>query len=442
MILYLIKSGLCLLALLGIYLVLLEREKMHHFNRFFLLFSLVFGLTVPLMTIDFQLNNTYQATKDVINVSTDYFTQSFGQGIRSDKNTTKLDSEQIALSLNGIGLFLYGLVVFILAIRFISSLFSILRCVKRSTCISNNKKVLVLVDGSIVPHSFLKYIFVERSLFEKGHIKNEILSHEFIHSKQWHSLDVLLIEILKIIFWFNPVFYFYKKAIQLNHEFLADDAVIQSSSNTNKYRKLLVEYSSRQKALSLASNLNYSLTKKRIVMMTKTTTRNQIWLRKLCTIPILLVLVVFFSANANAQTVKNASVTELVTELTQKIKSGNSLSEAEKRQLGTLFMDLRNVIPPPPPVPLKPVSATEISHEELIPVLRDALRELRLTSSKYMKMTFEKNSEKEIKEAYEVVLATHKEFYELQKKTFNGDKMPPPPPLPPSPDMRKGNNKF
>src|SRR5690606_39098385 len=84
------------------------------------------------------------------------------------------------------------------------------------------------------------------------------------------TLDILFIEALKTIFWFNPLLYFYKKAIQLNHEFLADEAVLNTNHNTAGYQNLLLQLTSGS-TVALASNINFSITKKRFIMMTKTT---------------------------------------------------------------------------------------------------------------------------------------------------------------------------
>jgi beta-lactamase regulating signal transducer with metallopeptidase domain len=84
-----------------------------------------------------------------------------------------------------------------------------------------------------------------------------------------HSLDILLIETLKVLFWFNPIFIFYKKAIQLNHEFLADEKVVKSHNDVPFYQNLLISKANANPTYYLASNLNYSVTKKRLIMMTK-----------------------------------------------------------------------------------------------------------------------------------------------------------------------------
>ena len=92
---------------------------------------------------------------------------------------------------------------------------------------------------------------------------------------------MLFIELLQIAFWFIPIFKLYKKAIQLNHEFLADDAVIKSHKNITEYQYVLLNTSAQNNNIYLASNLNYSLTKKRLLMMTTPSSNTKILLKKL-----------------------------------------------------------------------------------------------------------------------------------------------------------------
>ena len=110
--------------------------------------------------------------------------------------------------------------------------------------------------------------------------------HELVHVTQKHTLDILFIEFLKAIFWFNPLFIFYKKAIQLNHEFLADEEIVKTYNNVPFYQNLLLQKSSEQQTIYLASNLNYLVTKKRLIMMTKRTSQKIVLLKKVAVVPI------------------------------------------------------------------------------------------------------------------------------------------------------------
>lgn len=87
--------------------------------------------------------------------------------------------------------------------------------------------------------------------------------------RQKHSLDILLIELLQCVFWFHPIFLFFKKSIALNHEFLADDEVTRKQINTADYLKLLLNQTYESNEIPLSSSFNFNLTKKRFIMITK-----------------------------------------------------------------------------------------------------------------------------------------------------------------------------
>ena len=134
-------------------------------------------------------------------------------------------------------------------------------------------------------------------------VEQELFTHELTHATQKHTLDVLLIEILQIIFWINPLFIFLKKAIQLNHEYLADETVITKHKNTFQYQHLLINKASWKNEYYLASNLNYLVTKKRLKMMTIQSSPTKILLKKLAVIPLLAGFIFLFAERVEAQEV-------------------------------------------------------------------------------------------------------------------------------------------
>lgn len=124
------------------------------------------------------------------------------------------------------------------------------------------------MKGESLPFTFLNYLFVSKSTYENAGIENEIIIHEMTHIRQRHSWDILGLEILRCIFWFNPILLRYKKAIQLNHEFLADEAVNNTYKDITAYQWLL--YSKVQNFnpnFPLCSPFNYSVTAKRLKIM-------------------------------------------------------------------------------------------------------------------------------------------------------------------------------
>jgi N-acetylmuramoyl-L-alanine amidase len=166
-------------------------------------------------------------------------------------------------------------ITLILSYRFIQNIYTITSKAKISKIIVHQNTRIVLLSEKTLPYSFWDSIYLNHNDFENGLIEQELFTHEIAHVKQKHTLDVIFIEILKTLFWFNPVFIFYKKAIQLNHEFLADENVISAHNNIYLYQNLLLNKLNISQPIYLTSNLNFLSTKKRLTMMTKTTSKTK-----------------------------------------------------------------------------------------------------------------------------------------------------------------------
>ncbi|WP_269224058.1 M56 family metallopeptidase [Flavobacterium sp. IMCC34518] len=267
---FLIKSSISLLALLIFYHLVLEKEKMNQFNRFYLLFSLVFSFVIPFITIELS-TEIIQSVKNPANI---LFLQGSSQIIKETNYTTYWLW------------IIYGIITLFWSIRFIRNILKITAKIKTNTTLDYHNAKLVLIPEKILPYTFLNYIFINETDYNNRNIEAELYAHELTHVRQIHTLDVLLIEFLKTIFWFNPIFIFYKKAIQLNHEFLADEFVIRSYENIPFYQSLLVSKANVKQPLLLVSNLTFLATKKRLLMMTKNTTQTKAILKQIALIPV------------------------------------------------------------------------------------------------------------------------------------------------------------
>ena len=185
-----------------------------------------------------------------------------------------------------------------------------------------------MLDDVVIPYSFFNHIFINKKEFQSNKIQEEILSHELVHVHQKHSLDIIFIELLKALFWFNPIIYAYKKAIQLNHEFLADEHVINKHKNISFYQTLLLENQAITTS-NLASNLNYLTTKKRIIMMTKTTSEKNIFLRKTLILPVLLLsFTISCVKDNNSSKVKESLKLEVVASTNENITKPDFKNDA------------------------------------------------------------------------------------------------------------------
>lgn len=306
---FLIQSTICLTVFLSFYHLVLEREKMHQFNRFYLLGSIVISLVIPFVTFEIiEIIPVTQSTELQI-IDT----------IPSSSNETIIEEKINYLPI--ILWSLYILISSILIIRFARNIWKLISKAISNPKVKYKNAKLVLLDEKTLPHTFLNFIYINFEDYNNRNIEDELYTHELVHVSQKHTLDILFIEVLKVIFWFNPLFIFFKKAMQLNHEFLADEEIVKTYNNVPFYQNLLLQKGIGTQTIYLASNLNYLVTKKRLIMMTKSTSQTIAVLKKIAIIPILTGLVYFFCIEIVAQ--------EKISSGKSEIKKDNSTSKSE-----------------------------------------------------------------------------------------------------------------
>ena len=301
---FLIKSALSMVVLLAIYHLFLEKEKMHRFNRFYLLGALVFSLAVPFVSIPVYVEVTAPvATQEVVAVAVEDVPQIAyvpPQGANTvvpkaivPKASTIIVNENDYLPY--IVWSVYILVSLLLAIRFVMNISRFYTIVSKNKKVKLGKATVVLLHDCPLPYTFLSYVFVSKDAYEGKAMETELLTHELTHVSQCHTLDILFAEVLKTVLWFNPLVYFYKRAIQLNHEFLADESTVLQHENITNYQQLLLDKAAPYTAFALASSINFSVTKKRFIMMTKTTTKTRAVLLRLAVVPVAAGLIYLLS---------------------------------------------------------------------------------------------------------------------------------------------------
>ncbi|MGA0555408.1 M56 family metallopeptidase [Larkinella sp. VNQ87] len=298
MILYLLQSGICLLVLFGAYKLVLENEKMHRFNRFYLLASILFSFLTPLVPVDlFPKSMLVPALKSVPEIPL----QSF-----KPASSELIEHEQPGITIPVFSI-LYGLITGFLLLRFIRNVWFLCASIK-----SNEKRpfegaTLVLKRSITAPYTFLRYIFINKELYDQNQIEPELLTHELTHVQQRHSLDVIGIEFLLVFVWFNPVLYWLKTAIKLNHEFLADDAVNSRYRQITAYQRLILSKVTKQPTQNLSSLLTFQTTKRRFLMMTKQTSFTKAVILQFSMLLVVSTLLGLSSIDTSAQDAKPAS---------------------------------------------------------------------------------------------------------------------------------------
>lgn len=268
----------------------LEQEKMHRFKRFYLLFSLGFALVVPLIPLPWFANESI----DVLVLNAELV-----QGVQFTQQIASPSAPSFPIE--SILWAVYAIIAAILLLRLLHNLYRALRVQTKGEKSQHAGVPLVILPENVPTHSFFNTIYINpKDYTEEG--ASAILTHELAHIRQKHSWDILFVELLRVLFWFNPVLFAYKRAMQLNHEFLADEAVIQQASiDIPTYQYLLLDKIAQAQQLKLVQQFDYFITKKRLFMMTKEAKRQRSFWKGLALIPLLAGLILLLSDKVQSQ---------------------------------------------------------------------------------------------------------------------------------------------
>ncbi|RLD26325.1 MAG: hypothetical protein DRI70_05775, partial [Bacteroidetes bacterium] len=292
------------------YKLFLERENMHTIKRYYLVGSLVIAFIIPLITFTEYIE---------VQVSTVPMVTSGNLTVVSSEITSTINYLPIILwSLYGLGMLFFTL-------KFGRNLFRIIQKIRKNPLYKNKNIFHVLLTTPTTPHTFFSYIFLNKQKFESNEIPEEVLLHEQAHAYEKHSLDLLFIELMQIVFWFNPFIYLIKHSIKLNHEFLADRAVLNNGIETYYYQNILLAFSSNAGPPQLANSINYSSTrlnglfsknsfgqvKKRFTVMKTQTSKRAIRLRSIFLLPLLAILIYGFSTKEIIEIESTSSISQI-----------------------------------------------------------------------------------------------------------------------------------
>ena len=256
-ILYFIKTILSLGIFYSTWFLFFRKQTDFRFNRHYLIFTTLLAIFIPLI----HLPELFPAGLNPIN---HLVTIQLGEILIGNPGSHAAAGSGISLAFVLWGIYLLG--VLVMAIRFILSLVQLHRLIKKSETRMQTGITFVFTNGGLPVFSFFQWVFISKALFENPRAA-AIINHEKIHIRQKHSLDLLVLEILNIFQWFNPVVYLVKKAVKENHEFIADSGMSVSESSGNGYLNLLFREASGLEFSSITHNFSYSLLKKRMIMM-------------------------------------------------------------------------------------------------------------------------------------------------------------------------------
>lgn len=281
---YLIEASIGFALFYAIYYFLFRKETNFNFNRIYLLLSLVASIAVPF--VHFVSPQQAPAVPTLGDILPTYWLPEIVVGEQMVENSLSLTAWQV-ISL------VYATGIVLLLIRLAVQLTSLLRYIHNAKAsLIDNHFVLELQENKPT-FSFFKYVFIGQSHLLSEEEKKNILEHERIHALHYHSVDILFLNTLSIVFWFNPVIYLYKKTLVQLHEFEADSRAV-TEHEVDHYCGLLAKVALYSAEFPIANHFNNSLTLKRIAMIKTTKQTISTW-KKIVLFPL---VTLFFIAIA------------------------------------------------------------------------------------------------------------------------------------------------
>lgn len=313
---YLWKPAVIIMIFYGFYRFILQKETYFQTNRYFLLSGIVLAIVLPFIIIPIY-----------VDIEASQLTQ-----IISNKFTTNSNlSSESSINWVAIASYIYLIVTIIFLLRLVNQFISLGFLILKNDRIKVGDYFYVETESETSPFSFFNYIVYNPAQFTQNEL-DQILAHEKVHVNQHHSFDTLITNLLITLQWFNPFAWLFKKEMEQNLEFIADELAQKISYSQQSYQQLLLKTSIPQYQMALANNFYNSLLKKRIIMLHKTrSNRKSQWKIALIT-PLLIAFVFAFNTKTIAQKKKvkkefieiNVEIIEL---LISKESSGDDLKK-------------------------------------------------------------------------------------------------------------------
>mgnify|MGYP003091496207 FL=1 len=235
-------------------------------------------------------------------------------------------SDWKTLLLQTVGFAYWGMVI-VLAIRFFIQLAGIIRLAFRCRKAKIGNTNVHLLRQASGPFSFFHWIFIHPTSHTEDEL-SEILTHEQTHANQWHSIDVLVSEIVCIFCWFNPFAWLMKREIRTNLEYLEDNRVLETGHDSKAYQYHLLGLSHHKAAATIYNSFNVLPLKKRIKMMNKKRTREIGRTKYLMFLPLAALLMIISNIEAVARTTKEMAK-DVIEAVEENLASNSTTPEME-----------------------------------------------------------------------------------------------------------------
>tara|TARA_R110002020_G_scaffold66032_14_gene173929 strand:- start:7040 stop:8455 length:1416 start_codon:yes stop_codon:yes gene_type:complete len=295
---------------LAVYETFLKKETFFNLNRIYLLLTPILGTALPFISVDFIQKSIPQ--EYVVQLPAVVVGDTISEAI---PNATSFWLPSL------LDLWLFGIALS--AVIFIWKIFRITKIYLSGNTVYFDGLKLKILPKTDTAFSFFNTIYLGENISEEK--RSSIVAHEKIHIQQKHTLDLLFFEILRIIFWFNPLIYVFQNRMATLHEFIADEKLTAENDKKQYYQNLLSEVFQTEKISFINTFFNQSLIKKRISMLQKSKSRKAAQLKYLLLLPAICAMLIYTACSNEPKTEETPIVQQSDSEVMNKI---NELAEA------------------------------------------------------------------------------------------------------------------
>ena len=290
-ILYAIKTIFGLAAFALIYRYVFMKELHFANRRIYLMLAVLLSFLLPLASFNFN----FLSINSALNVSTILLEEItiYSDGLKSIETHSSIPYKKIIIGI-------YFLVCGFFILKICYQLVSVGLKTKKYKSDKYKNLRIYRIPVKNTSYSFFRNIFIGETPGDDD--LEKILAHEKIHALQWHTLDVLIMEFLCVIFWFNPFIWWFRTEVKNVHEYLADDGALQEGYNRKSYQITLLEHLIGSASLSITNNFNYSLIKNRIAMMNQVNKGRKNRWKLFLLLPVSFALVFAFACTEKSDT--------------------------------------------------------------------------------------------------------------------------------------------
>jgi len=322
---YLLMSGCSLACFYAVYWLFLRRDTTFRINRVYLLAATIISFVCPFFPVHFQTTSPLAPMAILLDPVI----------ITPEEIRTSTINHIQWLEIVAV-IYLTG--VFIFTVRFLFQLVQLLLLIRRTGITRRHGMRMVIVDRGYSPFSFFHLLFIKSASMDHE-LLPAVIEHEKVHMRQWHSADLILMELTTIIQWFNPFAWMMQRSVKTVHEYLADEGVLRQGIGLGTYRRMIFNHSLGIQLNTITNHFNVSLIKSRIIMMTKSRSVKMAGLKAIVALPVLFAVLFFFSSgvmtslSAQEKTIKreNPDKVEAV-EAQEKTAEKEKQAQVEKAQ--------------------------------------------------------------------------------------------------------------